>query len=100
MITLLKPITVTQFGKSKTITTIDIKESTTNNEISKILTTITNIPIDKKEFTYSERLTLWQGVKAIDAPNPDPLEGTYFADRDTSDLGIENRIKAILNLRS
>ena len=100
MIILSKPITVTQFGKSRVITTLDVKESTTNNTIKKVLATISNVSDDKTQFPYSERLTLWAGEKAIDAPTPDPLEGTYFADKDTSDLGIENRIKAILNLRN
>ena len=100
MITLLKPITITQFGKSRVITTVDVKESTSNNEIKKVLATISNAPTDKTQFPYSERLTLWAREKATDAPTPDPLEGSYFTDRDTSDTGIETRIKAILNLRN
>lgn len=99
MITLLKPITVTQFGKSRVITTVDVKESTTNNTIKKVLVTIGNTSEDKQDFVYAERLTLWAGEKAIDAPTPDPKEGSYFNNADTSQTGIEDRIKAILNLR-
>jgi hypothetical protein len=48
-------------------------ESTVNNKINRVI-------------------TLWEGVKKDDAPTPDPLAGTYFIDRATTEDGIDAKI--------
>jgi hypothetical protein len=96
MITLNTPKTVSLFGKSRVITTVTLKQFSANNEINKVLATVENRIANKADFVWSEVLTLWSGVSPIEPIENDPKAGSYFEDRDTSDAGIEARIKQIL----
>lgn len=101
IITLEHPITVKLFNKSRQINQVEWLQDISSDGLKKKVTArISNTPLNNEEFVYAEVLILWFGEKAIDAPTPDPLAGSYFADADTSATGIENRIKEILKLRT
>ena len=94
MITLANPVTVKLFDQEKEITTVNVVNVSINNKINKVLCQVENI---EGSFKYSEVLTLWSGLKKNDVPTPDPLEGSYFLDKDTSEAGIEARVKNIID---
>ena len=94
MITLAKAVTVKLFTEEKEITTVNVVNVSINSKINKVLCQVENT---EGVFKYSEVLTLWGGVKKADAPTPDPLEGTYFVDKDTSENGIEARVKNVID---
>ncbi len=97
MITLINPVTVFQFGKSREIITVNVVNININNQINKVLVTVENVSDNKNDFKFSTVLTLWAGVKKNDAPTPDPLDGSYFNEKDTSQAAIENRIKVVID---
>ena len=93
MKTLTLPRAITYRGKS--ITTIERKNVNIADDLQKVL-----VQVQSSEAREIARvLTLWQGIKKEDSPTPDPLEGTYFSDRATTEEGIDAKIiEQVLNL--
>ena len=74
--------------KGISITEVQRKNVNISDDLQKVLVQVESTINNK----INRVITLWQGVKKEDALTPDPLEGTYFADRATNEDGIDAKI--------